>query len=772
VRALTRRVRHIITTVSTVVFFFCAPVTAAQVMPSADDINNLAEAARSKVEKFMRDSFELRQRYEFSGKFLTSADTQNLHKLAKAAAERLHEIAQKQQNLSRIIEDYEGDDWETRYGSTGLWRKLQGDRYLTLLSTCQIDYYLALSTQPPKRTEILREILSRIDSTPAIRNTARAQLLKAMTHALLARSEPANRLMANEQFYQLLHRSDMDAGTALRAAIERIKLLGPSEPDELQKLAEAILRSSRSDDIELVMSLACLQRRYSTEALRQTLSARPQIEDFLGSCILSELSGQIAQGQLDLKKTSAIEAELAACAARNHTPRQYNVVLQTLAAAQKFQSPLILYVAAIACADSQPAEAVELLIRAGRLQQVKKSNKLDIEAVEIAGQAAQLAYMLFTEARQHCPLVLDAFDNYALMAADQIDEQLEYLHTVVLNSCGRTQKAEELLQRIAARPAGKWRNRARLDLITTTIREQPQHKNNQSGKMLDKLSTLISDCNTQSESDSKVRTQALGIYCELLLQSNNTASAQKVLDAITVSDTSRDPNLNVCKSKALRRMGRLSESAQCLMKVCRTGDRRYIFEAEKLLSEMVEQIDLLHEQQADSPQFMNNCVTIARYCEEIALSTYGLMPVSQARLYLAEISLMAADEEPQSLLEADRLLDVLARGDLGDNVDYLRCRARLLTKQAEFDKAAELWAKIAEIRKPDPAPSNQRSWKWWRAKYYEIYCRSQCSRTDKKSLLHTIDVLENSFAAIPPPWAEKIRSVKQIRHAGDSVGNN
>jgi tetratricopeptide (TPR) repeat protein len=207
-------------------------------------------------------------------------------------------------------------------------------------------------------------------------------------------------------------------------------------------------------------------------------------------------------------------------------------------------------------------------------------------------------------------------------------------------------------------------------------------------------------------------------------------------------------------------MGRLNESAEYLIKVCRAGDQRYVLEAEELLSEIVEQIDLLREQKEDSQQFMKNCTTIARYCEATALSTYGLMPISTARLYLAEISLLAANEDHESLSEANRLLDVLAREGLRDNVDYLRCRARLLTKQGKFDKAAELWAKIAEIRRGDPAPPHQRSWKWWRAKFYELHCWSRRPQTDKESLLHTIEVLENSFSDIPPFWAEKLSSLR------------
>jgi tetratricopeptide (TPR) repeat protein len=760
------------TTISMVVLFLCARAGAAESVPSADDINDLADAAALTVEKFMRESFELRFRYECSGRFLSEKGRENLRGLAKTATDRLREVTENQKELNQRIEDYEGNDWEARYGSTGLWRKLQRDRYVTSLSKCEIDYYLALSAELPKRNAILHKTLNETDSIARIHNTPYAQLIKAKTHALLAQTEPTHRLMAKEKFNRLMYRSDMDEATALRTAIEKIKFLGLTTPDELDNLAKAIAKSSCSDDIELVLSLALLQRRYNAEALGETLRKHPQIEGFLGDCILWDLSGRMEQGQLDLQIISVLEAELAAQAAWKRNTEEYTRLLNQLANTKKHQTPLVLYVAAVAHADSSPTKAVSLLVKASRLQQAQQSDKLNIEAVEVARQAAQLAYNLFAQGRRHCPLALDALGNYASIAGERIDEELEYLDAVVLNSCGRAQKSKELLTKIAARPAGRWRNRARLDLITTTIREQPQQKNEQSGKMLQQLSTLIVDCTAQNESDSKVRTEALKIYCELLLQSKNNASAQKVLDTITVNDTGRDPNLNVFKAKALRRMGRLNESAEYLIKVCRAGDRQYVFEAEELLSEIIEQIDLLQEQQENLPQFMKNCTTIARYCEGIALSTYGLMPVSQARLYLAEVSVLAANEDQESLFEADRMLDVLAEGGLGDNVDYLRCRARLLTELGKFDEAAEAWTKIAEIRKDDPAPPRQRSWKWWRAKYYALHCRSKCRQTDKESLLHTIEVLENSFTTVPPLWAEKIRSLRQIQETAEFVPNN
>ncbi|MHC4331456.1 MAG: hypothetical protein ACYSWW_25410, partial [Planctomycetota bacterium] len=388
-----------------------------------------------------------------------------------------------------------------------------------------------------------------------------------------------------------------------------------------------------------------------------------------------------------------------------------------------------------------------------------------IDAVEVARQAAQLAYTLFNQNRQDCQFVLDAFYNYRLTANEDVDEQLEYLYAVVLNNCGHTERSEELLQKIAARPAGKWRNRARLDLITNAIRAQPQQKNDQSGKMLEKLSTLIADCAADNENEQQVRTEAIYLYCRLLLESQDQSSAQKVLDAVAEVDEIQDPNFAIFKSIALRRMGRLNESARCLARALDAGRCDHVSEVMELLSELVDEID----------RFQRTDLSFIDDCERLARLSSGCLEGKarkKAAFFLLEISTYSANKPEEGLSALQKLLDRMAAEGLGDNVDYLRCRARLLTEQGNFDNAATLWAKVTEIRDDDPAPPHQRSWKWWRAKYYELHCRSECRQTDKESLLHTIEVLENSFTTVPPFWAEKIRSLRQIQETAEFVPNN
>ena len=745
---------------SFLVFTFTSASTGA--LPTAEDINSLAETAKQTTETFMQESFELRMQYEYSGKFLSPKDKDMLCVLAEKTSSRLAVITEEQRRLRQQIEDYEGRDWDSRYGSTGLWRKLFGNLYTTRLSKCEIDLYLALTVEQTERNKILHKILAQIDSLKQIRDTAYAQFLKAKTLALHAQTDPNYKPLAREEFDALMKRSDMRRSTAFKVEIERTKFLGLAEPKQLRKMAENIAESKCADDLELVLSLAALQRRYAPKALEKTVKLFPQAEDFLGSFILSDLSRRVRQGQLDkqgLEQNSIFEAELAAKTAWKNKARDYKMLLEKFSGTEKFQTPLILYVAAVGLADSSPAKTVELLIAAGKLQQLQKSDKLGIGAEEIAKQAAQLACNLYIRGRRPCQLVTEALENYIAIAQGRIDEELEYLYSKVLSDCGSISKSEELLEIIANRPTGGWRNRARLDLIEQAIRNVRKPHS----KLRNQLRDFMADCGASNE--QQLLREAMTIYCQVFLESDDKGGAKKVLDILTKAEAADEANLNVFKSKLLWKLERPNESVECMLGVIDPSNYEHGHEAMELMRKIIEKIDRLPEQTTDFLNFVKNCQKIAEYCKQIALTTYGLIPASTARLYLAEVAVFAANKEQKKLLEVDKLLDNLAKEGLSENVDLLRCRARLLAEQGKFCEAAGLWAQVAKIRKGESPSAQKRSWKWWRAKFYELDCWSKCPQAEKGSVLHTIDVLKASFTDIPSLWAEKLSSLKQ--EAGD-----
>ena len=177
-------------------------------------------------------------------------------------------------------------------------------------------------------------------------------------------------------------------------------------------------------------------------------------------------------------------------------------------------------------------------------------------------------------------------------------------------------------------------------------------------------------------------------------------------------------------------------------------------EVMELLSEVVDTIDELELHAGDFDKTIHDCKKLAEF-------SHKSINNRQSGLLLTEISILASDNDNKKLSETEKLLNSIAQGGDSENVDLLRCRARLLTQQGKFDEAVKLWDKICKIRKSQVPEAAQRSWKWWRAKFYELYCCAKISQIQKEKVSHTIEVLENSFTDIPRLWAKKLNLLKQ-----------
>jgi hypothetical protein len=175
----------------------------------------------------------------------------------------------------------------------------------------------------------------------------------------------------------------------------------------------------------------------------------------------------------------------------------------------------------------------------------------------------------------------------------------------------------------------------------------------------------------------------------------------------------------------------------------------------ELLSKFTDKIDLYQVESADFEK-------TAKICENLARSSFECLEGLQkqrAGLYLAEIAIFRAKKDKEKLAGVEKLLNEEVFKDC-KNTDFLRCRGRLLTEQKNYKKAAALWAEICNIRKSQILSENQRSWQWWRAKYFELFCCCNISQSQRENALHTIEVLENSFNNIPQLWADKLMQLK------------
>jgi len=662
-----------------ILFAFSLTAAAGDSLPSADDINVLSKKAQQISNSFFSQTFTIRMQYEYSGRFLNPQDNYTLCKAAQQASAELEQIANDQNNLKYKIENYQDDDWEARFGQTGLWRKLAADFEKTKASKLELDSYSTIT------------------------DGGKAECLHFAAHG----------------------RCD-----AIKASMEKIRCFGQSQSNELNDLAGVISKSDCYDDPETLLSLAILQNKYAPHTLQNTLSHSSQTAHFLGKIILADLSSGT-----DPNLLNPAAAEVAAYSVWTTDPVAYKKLILALTGIDKFKTPMVLYAAGAAIADSSPEKAVKLLIEASTLQNQQKDMFLDIEAGRIAEQAARLAYDNFTQNKIDCNLAIAAFENYAHIDSNKMTEEMWYLNGEILLDCGKTQEASQIFTKLADVSKSIWREKASFQLLKIKINAGQKDA-------IPQLRNLILNCTGQDNLKLPLRLEAMYLYCQSLLDKNNNDSASQVMTLLDTAEQTPGFWYDFCRAQALRQLGRLEESAHFMSKTIIFNSGSMAYAAEQIVSGIVDNIELWQQDANDYNQMLIDCNTLSEFANKSIKSR-------QTGLVLAEIYLLQG-KDCQELFSSDE-----------NDAISLRVQARLLMAQNKFEQSAKLWARIAEIRRNDTAELNQKSYGWWQAKFYELDCLAKMRQPDKKSIRHAIEVLQNSYPKIPSPWAEKLDLLKR-----------
>jgi hypothetical protein len=756
------------------IFSFLISIAAEpNAMPTAQDINSLSAGARQVYGDFTENSFLLWLEYEFTGKFFSDEHRSKLQQLAQQASEKLTEIENKQKKLKQQIEDYEGDDWEARFGSTspatsgssGLWRKLTADIYITTASNCQIGFYLAVSSgERQKKDDILKTVLNKIEVMEQTGGGRDLRFLKAKVLGTLSADDLLYRPAARKEFESAAggeKNSEKDCSD-FRIVFEKIKLLGEDEPGQLESLTKRFFAGDCRNDLELVLSLISLQYRLERKSayggFEETVRKNPQTQDIIGSLLLGCLSSQEA-GEKVFENTGVFEAELAAQRAMKEGAEKHKGLLLKLAAEKRFQTPVVFYAAALACAAYEPNKAVDFFIESSKLQNQKKNERLDVDAKMLAAQTAKFALDCFGKKTVDCQSVVRACENYRSIAAGQSEPQIDYLYAAVLNDCNQSEKGEKMLRDLADRNTGFWSERAKLDLIEKTIKSEKLKQKAVSDSAILELNNFISENPGADNREKQLRCEATALYCKLLLEARNDASLEKVINIVDSNIAGYEPNIGAYKAAALQRLGQLDESARWLLIAFRPGHCEHTQQATILLSEVIEKIDYLKESAAGGKDFTKaagDFEKLARNCCNCPDSNNR-----QAKLFWAETAVFAAENQTSKLEKIEKLLDSIKPNDELADTDLLRCRARVWAELGRFEQAAQVWAQICKMEEGRVTAAGQKSEQWWRAKYYELHCWSQIPQTSKNDVVHTIEVLEKTYTDRPAFWAEKLKLLKQ-----------
>jgi hypothetical protein len=740
-------------------------VVEPNALPSAQYISSLATEAKQTYEGFVRDSFSLRLEYEFAGKFFSDEHRSKLQQLARQASEKIAAIETKQIKIKRQIEDYQGSDWERKFGSSGLWRELTADVYFTTVCNCQIAFYLAIvQTDKKMRVEILKTALDRIEvlQQTGSRSAVEGLFLKAKVLGTLAADDLLYRPLARKEFESAIgpEKTGEKDCSDFQFIFEKIKLLGQTEQGQIDSLARQFSASPCKDDLELILSLAGLQYRLGKkEAFEETVRKNPQTQDIIGSFLLAGFLSRNGNEKF-FENTTVFEAELAAQRVLKEGAEKYSAFLPKLA--DEFQTPMVFYVAAQAFVYSEPNKAVDFLIQSSILQNRRKSEWLEVDAKTLAAQTAKFALDLLGKNVIDCKSAIRACENYRSIAAGDTEPKLDYLYAGALFNCNQSEKGDKILQDLAERGAGFWQARAKLDLIERKIKAAKIQKNTAAdsaiyGIAISELNGFISEYSAPENWAKQLCSEATILYCQALFEASDKPSLEKIVDIVDVNKINYEPNLSAYKSAALQKLGRIDEAARSLVEAFRPGHCEYAPQAINLLAEAVGKIDYLKEQSTDFSATAGIFEKLAVEC----CNCPDLADGRQAKLLRAEFAVFAANRDNRKLNEVELLLAGIEPDQAVADADLLRCRARLFAEQGKFQQAAQLWSQICKTEEIDSSASKQKSERWWRAKFYELYCWSQIKQTNKNDVVHSIDVLEKTYTDKPAFWAEKLKLLKQ-----------
>lgn len=668
-------------------------------LPDYDAVNLLSQKAKQTADDFYQNTFKMRMRYEYSGRFTDPNDKTKLLELATMASADLEQIADDQNNLKKQIEDYQGDDWETKFGQTGLWRRLTADLQKTKSAVAQIDSYSDIAG----------------DASPGC--------------------PPST-----------VHAGCDD----IKSAMEQIKCRGLSEPGQLDTLAGLLVKSDCRDNPEMLLLLAILQLKYDPDILQKNASVQPFFPAWrLGELILQDMWPRLQNTpvtDVNFESFSPADVELAATSVLLTNPliRFHLDFIAKLAESERFQTPAVVYTAALTHKASNPRKAVVFFIKASTLQLKKNNVFLGKTAEEIAAQAFDFAYREFTGFNGDFQPVIEAYENYLRIAPDKIDEQTKFHYADLLNRYNRTDGAVEIFRRLADGPQSLWRDAAALELLKIRIRDSA--KPGEPNAALSQLRDFILQCTSLQEQQLQLRFAAMDLYCTTLLHWDGNDSAEKILYILDNAQPTPDFEYDFFRAAAFKQMGRLQEAAHTMTRALNQIDSSKADRLFSLLSEILDKIELLEHQVDDFNQMLLDCNTLAEFASNIRKSPKNVLP-------FAEVSILRAD--------LDRAAFLLSTAADENDIRWLRPEARLLMAQGNFAEAARLWAKIADLHRNETAETNRKSYGWWQAKFYEFDCLTKLPSANLKDIHHAIEVLQSTYAEIPAPFAEKLESLKQ-----------
>ncbi|MCF7956566.1 MAG: hypothetical protein K9M75_12250 [Phycisphaerae bacterium] len=726
---------------------------AAQ-LPGPANVENLSQASAAAFDTFITETFPCRAQLQYSGSFIDPANTQKIAASAKTAANSLDIILKSQQFIQRSIEQYEGKDWDELFGKTSLWRAAVAAVRQTQWRICVVDYHHAIASAGEEKKVLLKKVIEKTNQDSDY-SANEEKLLNIQASSALTPQKNTN--ITIRRLDSLIASSGIDNEVFYQAVIMRMKLSQVSNAAQITSLADSLKNSGLKNNFELLFKLALEELKEGGDTIIRSLAASHRPAAYIaGRVILNDIAAKASTTQLltmTLKTKTPAEAFLAAAAGITEQNAKYAAVFDQMCKIEKFQNHAAYLAAAVSCRLTQPAQAVNYYMTSAQKAKDAGDPLIDMKPAEIARQGARLAYDIYYKDSSYLTTAKQAIELYFAIAGNKTDEELTYRYASMIIESEEIEKAILLLNIIAA-GNGKYSNDATLDLIFYKVKNsQPQSP--QRKELIVELEKFIAKLSPSKHIRPGIADQTLMLYCKLLIEEGGKNNAETALDILEKKTDPQSTEIIILKAAALAETGSLIQAAQTLAPIANLDSSKGASLAAAIVTGILENIDEYEDKVDDFNAFTNKCRNLARFAA--ASITDDNQAENFQKKYI-EISIIAAQKGSETINAVQSLLNE-TQNRKPDDIDYLRCRARLYMKQDRYAEAFSIWSSIAQERKPRSA-SEDKSPKWWTAKYYALKCYAKISDPKNNDLNRAIDILISTNKNIPQFWKKKLTNLK------------
>jgi hypothetical protein len=713
--------------------------------PTVEDVNSferdIEEAGLIGYTMLTDESAQL----DLVGEVIPASDKEKLRQFCHGMDEEFGAFATRGAVMVAAMEAYQGDDWEKRYGKTGLWRRLKKVNGGIIVSKSQMMYYLALLGDDNARDGELRKVISQLDALRTEAKSTFADLLEARSYLRLVAPTADDKDRAIALLKGIVSGDDKDSEWP-EAFVELYRSSSSRDPKTLEQAWKAVNRPGVWEGPYARLHIALAAWESGRSDWLENLTTKTYyggMDHEIDTIEYEDLHGEggtcalvIAERRMKrdgVKWIGPYAAELIAWSAIGNDIETHGDIIEAMAAVPQFRRGSVLYALGRKREAADPNKAVELMLEGIKgMKSYRQKNP--------AEYAARLAYNLFTKDRTKCSLAKDALALYMRLAEKSPDEQLNYCYYTVCKECGDANEAGKTLEKTAKEGTGEYQRMAKYQLALKFL--DPD-------KEMQPLKALPIIEEVMAGGGELGRTATL-TWCRLTMNADANEGPRKVLAKLAQwKELSADET--EVKLYALIGLGQV-DKAVLELKPSYYEKKR---DDEVVLYEVMEQFLDTAEKYEQSPDYrkaVKNCYLVAKNCSVWDPSPRGYPPMA------AEAAILLPPVDKDTLASIETII-AAAEKDIGPNHEPLiRAKARMLMLKQDWQEAGAHWGRLCE-RLIYQAKGDQRSWQWWRAKYYQILCWSKGKDATKEELARRIEVIRSSCGPVPELWEKKLKAM-------------